>query len=64
MGEDPYIQFNRREGNDMVVSVDWELEYVIGESWYSRSRLKLVEEGVCRDRGSGIDRAINGIEIF
>ena len=48
----------------MVVSVDGELECVIGKSLYSGSRLKLVEEGVCRDRGSGIDRAINGIEIF
>jgi hypothetical protein len=35
----------------MVVSVDGELECVIGKSLYSGSRLKLVEEGVCRDRG-------------
>lgn len=35
----------------MVVSVDGELECVIGGPGYSRSRLELIEEGVCRDRG-------------
>ncbi len=45
----------------MVVSVDGELECVIGESLYSGSRLKLVEGGVCRVTADGRKAVIAGI---